>query len=201
MRVFLRAVIPIAGLVLLLAGRLPAQQGDDESQRMTLRGLHHFATHARVQLSGGAPLQPIDEAMLRGKLEAALRREGIGVVGETDVRDGTQAELGLQYLVLGTRNQPGGGSGFVASSCIEAAQLVKLQRVTRSGAPVYAVVPTWRSCGFVLGDSASYRRRMVDNADQQIGRFIRAWRMANEPRVESRESRATGRGSRLVTRD
>jgi hypothetical protein len=166
---------------------------------MTLRGLHHFAVHARVQLSGEAPLQALDQGVLRAKLEAALRREGIGVVGETDVRDGTQAEIGFQYLVIGTPNQPGGRTGFVASTCIEAAQLVKLQRITKSGAPVYAVVPTWRSCGIVLGDSASYTQKMLQTADQQIGRFIRAWRGVNESGVRSRESRVSSRQSPVVS--
>ena len=180
----------LTGLCFLLAGRLPAQQGDDESQRMTLRGLHHFATHARVQLSGGVPLQPIDEARLRGKLEAALRREGIGVVGETDVRDGTQAELGFQYLVMATRDPLGRPSGFVASACLEASQLVKLQRITASGAPVYAVVPTWHTCGLVAGDLASFTQTMLQKADQQIVRFIQAWRAGNgrESRVTNHES-------------
>jgi len=185
--------LPLAGFFLILATQLSAQ--DDDPQRMTLTGLRHFAVHARVQLSGGTSLERIEERGLREKLESGIRQAGIGVVGDNDVRDGTQAEIGLQYLVIGTRNQPGGGSGFVASSCIEAAQLVKLQRVTRSGAPVYAVVPTWRSCGFVLGDSGSYRRRIGENADQQIDRFIRAWRQVNappspsHPPVESREPR------------
>jgi hypothetical protein len=185
----------LAGLGLLLAGRLPAQQGDDEPQRMTLRGLHHFATHARVQLSGGAPLEPIDEAALRTKLEAALRREGIGIVGDSDVRDGTQAEVGFQYLVIATRDRLGRPSGFAASACLEASQLVKLQRITSSGAPVYAVVPTWHTCGLVAGDPASFTQTMLQKADQQIGRFIRAWRTVNAPRpgpapaIEGRDSR------------
>jgi hypothetical protein len=186
----LRSPLNVAGLSLALVGSLVAQQSSDDPQRLTLAGLRHFAVHARVQLSNGASLQPIDESLLRGKLEAALGREGIAVVGDDDVRDGTQAEIGFQYLVIGTRDSAGRERGFAASACLEAAQLVKLQRVTASGAPVYAVVPTWRSCGILAGDTGSFHRAMLQNADDQIGRFIQAWRMVNQSKAErgSRES-------------
>jgi hypothetical protein len=202
----------LAGYFLVLTPKLPAQEAGDDPQRVTLTGLRHFAVSARVQLSGTG-LESIDERALRAKLEAAMRREGIGVVGPQEVRDGTQAEIALQYLVVSTRDQTGRRKGFAASSCMEAAQLVRLQRRTPSGGPVYAVVPTWRSCGIVTGDSLVYGQSILQNADQQIRRFIRAWRQVNRPpslpapqvesresRVTSHESRATSFGSRLMLR-
>jgi hypothetical protein len=186
----------LAGYFLVLTPKLSAQEAGDDPQRVTLTGLRHFAVSARVQLSGTA-LESLDESALRTRLEAAMRGEGIGVVGPQEVRDGTQAEITLHYLVVSTQDQPGGRKRFAASSCLEAAQLVRLQRRTLSGGPVYAVVPTWRSCGIVTGDSVVYGQSILRNADQQIGRFIRAWRQVNRPPalpappVESRESRVS----------
>jgi hypothetical protein len=182
----------LAGLFFLLAANLSAQQADDDPQRLTLVGLTKFAVAARVQLAG-ASLAPLDIDALRAKLEAAIRREGIGVVDPHEVRDGTQAEITLHYMVVGS--QLGNRLRFAASSCLEAAQLVRLQRRTASGGPVYAVVPTWRSCGIVTGDSLVYGQLMLQNADQQIERFIQAWRAVNESGVRSRESRVSSRQS------
>jgi hypothetical protein len=106
----------------------------------------------------------------------------MSVHAANDVRNGTQAAVGLQYLVVGTPDVWGRKSGFAASFCVEASQLVRLQRITATGAPVYAVVPTWRSCGMLVGDTVSFRGTILRNADEQIARFIQAWRIADAVR-------------------
>jgi hypothetical protein len=178
----LRASLSLVGLSVALTAALPAQQSDDDPQRKTLTGLRTFAVHARVQLSDPAALPQVDEALLRKRLEAAIRQAGMSVQGVNDVRNGTQAAVGLHYLVVGIPDGWGRRSVFAASFCVEASQLVKLQRITPTGAPVYAVVPTWRSCGMLVGDNASFTGTILRNADEQIARFIQAWRIANAPR-------------------
>jgi hypothetical protein len=176
-----RLSFALLGLFLALSTAVPAQSQDDPQQK-TLTGLRSFAVHARVQISDQEALPSIDESLLRSRLEDAIRREGMSVQGTRDVRNGTQAEVGLQYLVVGIRDSWGRKSAFAASACIEASQLVKLQRITASGAPVYAVVSTWRSCGMLVGDNAAFSGTILRNADGQIARFIQAWRTANTPR-------------------
>jgi hypothetical protein len=165
-------------LALALAGKVLAQQPDDDPQRMTLTGLGRFAVHARVQLSQGATLPAVDENRLRGKLERAVLRAGMSIVGGNDVRDGPGARLSLLYVVIETRDDAGQETGFAAFSCLQAEQTVS---VTRLGRYVYAVVPTWRSCGILAGDTASYSGTIERNADEQIARFVEAWRMVNLP--------------------
>jgi hypothetical protein len=177
-----RPTLSLLGFFLAFTSALPAQGSDDEPQQKTLNGLRTFAVHARVQLSDPAALRAVDEELLRSRLEDAIRRAGMQVQKTNDVRNGTQAEVGLQYLVVAMPDSWGRPSSFAASSCVEASQLVRLQRITPTGAPVYAVVPTWRSCGMLVGDTASFSRTILRNADEQIARFIRAWRRANSPR-------------------
>jgi hypothetical protein len=186
----LRSPLSLLGFVLALTAALPAQQSGGDPQQRTLTGLRSFAVHARVQLSDPAALPPVDEALLRNRLKDAIRREGMQVQEANDVRNGTQAEVELQYLVVTIRDAWKRKNRFAASSCVEASQLVKLQRTTATGAPVYAVVPTWRTCGMLVGDNVSFSGTILRNADEQIARFIGAWRRANAPhRVESsRES-------------
>ncbi|MFL5474430.1 MAG: hypothetical protein ACJ8A6_01950, partial [Gemmatimonadales bacterium] len=43
------------------------------------------------------------------------------------------------------------------------------------------VVSTWRSCGLLVGDSASFGRTLLQNADQQHARIVEAWRRVNLP--------------------
>ena len=169
----------LLGVFLTLTPGLSAQQSDD-TQGRTLNALRTFAVHARVQLSQPAALPSIDEVLLRDRLEGAIRKEGLKVQKSNDVRNGTQAEVGLHYLVVAMPDSWGRPSSFAASSCIEASQLVRLQRITPTGAPVYAVVPTWRTCGMLVGDKVSFRGTILRNADEQIARFISAWRKANE---------------------
>lgn len=169
------------GLFLAFTSALPAQQSDDPQQK-TLNGLRIFAVHARVQISDPASLPAVDEALLRSRLEDAVRGAGMQVQKANDVRNGTQAEVGLQYLVVTMRDQWGRANRFAASSCVEVSQLVRLQRVTPTGGPVYAVVPTWRSCGMLVGDKVSFSGTILRNADAQIARFIQAWRAANQSR-------------------
>ena len=180
----LRVSLSLAGVFVALTRTLAAQQSDDDPQRKTLNGLHTFAVHARVQLSNRASLPPVDEALLRSRLEDAIRQAGMSVQGINDVRNGTQAAVGLNYLVVATGDGWARQNGFAASSCIEASQLVRLQRITSSGAPVYAVVTTWRSCGLLVGDKVSFSGTILRNADEQIARFIEAWRIANARRVQ-----------------
>jgi hypothetical protein len=167
------------GFSLALAGRLLGQQPADDPQRRTLVGLKNFAVYARVQLSQGATLPAVDESPLRDKLEEAVRREGLSIVSRNDVRDGPGAHLTLLYMVIETRDGAGQETGFAAMSCIQAEQTVS---ITRLGRYVYAVVPTWKSCGIVAGDTASYARIIDRNADQQIVRFREAWRSVNTRR-------------------
>jgi hypothetical protein len=175
----IRSPLNLLALALALTGKALAQQPDDDPQRMTLTGLGRFAVHARVQLSQGATLPAIDENRLRGKLERAVLGAGMSIVGGNDVRDGPGARLSLLYVVIETRDNAGQESGFAAFSCLQAEQTVSVPRLGRY---VYAVVPTWRSCGILAGATQSYSGTIERNADEQIARFVEAWRMVNAPR-------------------
>ena len=161
-------------------GNLFAQRIDAETQRATLTALRKFAVYARVQLSQGATVPPIDESVLRSRIENALQRESIAIDTRTDVRDGSQASLDLLYLVMQTKGTDG-RAGFAASSCLQVSQMVRIPRLTTSKHIAYAVVSTWRSCGLLVGDSASFGPTILQNADQQLGRFVQAWRVVNQP--------------------
>jgi len=134
-----------------------------------------------VQLSRDATLERVDERVLRSRIEDALRREGIMIQTRTDVRDGSQASLDLLYVVMQTKDTAGHALGFAASSCLQASQMVRIPRLTTPKHIAYAVVSTWRSCGLLVGDSASFGRTMLQNADQQLARFLEAWRRVNLP--------------------
>jgi hypothetical protein len=174
----IRCPLNFLGFSLVLVGNLLAQQPDDDPQRRTLTGLKNFAVYARVQLPEGATLPAIDENRLRGKIEQEIRREGMSIVGGNDVRDGPGARLSLLYLVAETRDKAGQQTGFAAFSCLQAEQTVCVPRLGRY---VYAVVPTWRSCGVLAGNTESYSGTIERNADQQIERFLDAWRTVNAP--------------------
>jgi hypothetical protein len=169
------------GVSLALAGNLPAQQADGESQQLTLVGLRKIALYARVQLSDSAMLQRVDESALRTRMERALQETGISVVWDHEVRDGAEANLSLLYLVVETRDQTGRKTGFAASSCLQAAQIVRIPRLTTPKHIAYTVVPTWRSCGLLVGDAAAYPATILRNADEQLARFLEAWRSVNVP--------------------
>jgi len=177
----IRSLLNLLGFSFALAGNLLAQQTDAETQRATLTGLRNFAVYARVQLSDSATLPAIDESLLRDKLESALKREGISVVGRNDVRDGSGAHLSLLYLVLDTRDRTGQSTAYAASSCIQAAQTVSIPRLTTAKYIAYTVVPTWRSCGLLVGGRDGYRDSILQNAGQQLARFLDAWRGVNLP--------------------
>jgi len=173
------------GLSLGLVANLVAQT-EAETQRATLSGLRSFGAYARVQLSESATLQRINESVLRNKVEDALRREGIRVQARNDLRDGSQASLDLLYVVIQTKDTTGHALGFAASSCLQASQMVRIPRLTTATHIAYAVVSTWRSCGLLVGDSASFGPTILQNADEQIIRFIDAWRLANTPPPDPR---------------
>jgi hypothetical protein len=170
----------VLGILLLGAPHLAAQT-EAETQRATLTGLRSFGVHTSVQLSQGATLERVDEMVLRARVEDALRREGIAIQTRSDVRDGSQASLDLLYVVMQTKDTAGRALGFAASSCLQASQMVRIPRLTTPKHIAYAVVSTWRSCGLLVGDSASFRATMVQNADQQLARFLEAWRRVNLP--------------------
>jgi len=170
----------VLGILLLWVLHLAAQT-EAETQRATLIGLRSFGVHASVQLSQGATLEPIDERVLRARMEETLGREGIVIQTRSDIRDGSQASLDLLYVVMQTKDTAGRALGFAASSCLQASQMVRIPRLTTPKHIAYAVVSTWRSCGLLVGDSASFRATMVQNADQQLARFLEAWRRVNLP--------------------
>jgi hypothetical protein len=177
----IRSTLGLLGFLLPLAGNLIGQQAEGESQRVTLTGLKKFAVYARVQLAQGAGLERVDELLLRTRMELAMQEAGISVVRENDVRDGSQATLSLLYLVMETRDRTGRETGFAASSCLQASQIVRIPRLTTTKRFVYTVVPTWRSCGLLAGDSQAFRSTILQNADEQISRFLDAWRIVNAP--------------------
>jgi hypothetical protein len=177
----IRPTLALIGL-LGLPGNLFAQQADGETQGITLTGLRKFAVYAKVQVSQGVTLTRVDEILLRTRMEQAVEEAGISVVRETDVRDGAAASLSILYLVAETRDQAGRLSGFAASSCLQAAQIVRIPRLTTAKRFVYTVVPTWRSCGLLVGNSQAYSSSILQNADEQIARFLEAWRTVNAPR-------------------
>ncbi len=137
-----------------------------------------------MQLSQGATLQRVDEGLLRSKIEQALRREGLIIDQAGDVRDGSQASLDLLFMVMETRGRKEQPPGFVASACLQASQMVRIPRLTTPKRIAYAVVSTWRSCGLLAGDSASYGATILHAADEHITRFMDAWRFANAPPPE-----------------
>jgi hypothetical protein len=176
----MRSSLIVLGFLLLRTADL-AGQTEAETQRATLTGLRSFGVHASVQLSQGATLEAIDERVLRDRVGDALRREGIAIQTRSDVRDGSQASLDLLYVVMQTKDTAGHALGFAASSCLQASQMVRIPRLTTPKHIAYAVVSTWRSCGLLVGDSASFGRTMLQNADQQLVRFLEAWRRVNLP--------------------
>ncbi|MFL5530381.1 MAG: hypothetical protein ACJ8BC_00150 [Gemmatimonadales bacterium] len=176
----MRSSVMFLGLSLLGAAGLAAQT-EAETQRATLTGLRSFGVHASVQLSQGATLGRIEEKVLRDRIGDALRREGIVIQTRSDVRDGSQASLDLLYVVMQTKDTAGHALGFAASSCLQASQMVRIPRLTTPKHIAYAVVSTWRSCGLLVGDSASFGRTLLQNADQQLARFVEAWRRVNLP--------------------
>jgi hypothetical protein len=175
----IRGSLKVIALSLVLVGNVLGQEAQDDPQRMTLVGLKNFAVYAQVQLSERTTLSPIDQNRLRSKMEQAIRQEGMTIVRGNDVRDGPGAHLSLLYIVIETRDRTGQETGFAAFSCLQAEQTVNVPRLGRY---VYAVAPTWRSCGIVAGDTESYRGTIERNADKQIARFLAAWRMVNLPR-------------------
>jgi hypothetical protein len=176
-----RHVGNVLGVTLALAGVLEAQQWNDPQGR-TLSGLRTVAVHARVQSVEHATLQKLDEARLRTRLVRAMRQEGISVQDGGDVRDGSAAQISLVYLVLPIADEAGRKAGFAASSCLHASQYVRIPRLEAGGRITYTVAPTWSSCGLIVGDTDSYGERMLQNADEQIARFLRAWRSVNPSR-------------------
>ena len=181
MRNGIRGLVTLGGLGLVLVGNLSAQRIDSETQRATLVGLRNFAVYARVQLPPSTALQRVEESVFRGRIESALRREGIAINTRSDVRDGSQASLDLLYMVMETKDTNGRPSGFVASSCLQASQMVRIPRLTTPKHIAYAVVSTWRDCGLLMGDTASFRPTLLQNADEHITRFLDAWRIVNAP--------------------
>jgi hypothetical protein len=173
-------LLSFLALPLVLATGLEAQQWDDPERRSLIK-LRTFAVHAQVHVSARATLEKIDESVLRARMESAMRREGIGVQGPGDVRDGSQAQISLVYLVLETGPDAAGETGFAASSCLQATQLVTIPRLS-VGRITYTMAPTWSSCGMIVGGRESFRASILQNADQQIDRFLSDWRKANPPR-------------------
>jgi hypothetical protein len=171
----------VLGFTLSLVNLLTAQQTTDDPQPASLAGLRRFAVHAQVQVAARASLPRVDLNLLETKLELAIRQEGLELQGPNDVRDGAAAQISLVYLVLAITDQAGHDAGFAASSCIHAAELVRIPRVIGNRTFTYTMAPTWSSCGMMVGDTASYRAKILENADEQISRFRTAWRGANEP--------------------
>ena len=167
-------------LSLALAIDLSAQEPDDP-QRITLLGMRTIATHAQVRVAKQATLEPLEEELLRTKLEQALRQEGITVQKHADVRDGSAAQISLAYVVMSMADESGRETRFAASSCLHASQYVRIPRLEPGGRIAYTVAPTWSSCGIVAGDVGSYRDAILLNADEQIARFLNAWRSVNAP--------------------
>ena len=132
-------------------------------------------------------------AEIASTLKLAIQQEGLELQGPNDVRDGAAAQVSLVYLVLTTKDQAGHDAGFAASSCIHAAQLVRIPRVIGNRQITYTMSPTWSSCGMMVGDTASYRDKILENADEQISRFRSAWRAANN--AVNQPERATPRVS------
>ena len=81
----MRSSIVVLGILLLRPPHLAAQT-EAETQRATLTGLRSFGVHASVQLSQGATLEPIEERVLRARVEDALRREGIVIQSPSGVQ-------------------------------------------------------------------------------------------------------------------
>ena len=191
MRTGIGTLLGLTLLRLALPHNLVAQRIDAETQRATLAGLREFAVYARVQLSPSAALQQMDENALRQRIEGFLRREGIATQKDHDVRGGSQASLDLLYVVMETKDKDGRPTGFAASSCLQASQMVRIPRLTTPKHIAYAVVSTWRSCGLLVGDTGSFGPTVLQSADEHMTRFIDAWRFANAPAPDPRSRAAS----------
>jgi hypothetical protein len=176
-----RNIVYFVGFPLVLVSNLWAQQPGADPQRTTLIGLRSFGVHAKVQVSEPARLQPFDEALLRAKIELAMRREGMVIMGPDDVRDGSAAQISLLYVVIQIRDKADHETGFAASSCLHISQTVRIPRLSVAGRITYAVAPTWSSCAIMAGDHDSFSNQILQNADEQIARFLKAWRAVNKP--------------------
>lgn len=181
MKKLTRNIVYLVGFPLVLASNLCAQQPGEDHQRISLIGLRRFGVHAKVQVSEPARLQPFDEALLRSKMELAMRREGMVVLGPDDVRDGSAAQINLLYVVIQIRDKADHETGFAASSCLHISQTVRIPRLSVAGRITYAVASTWSSCGIMAGDNGSFSSQILQNADEQIARFLKAWRAVNKP--------------------
>jgi hypothetical protein len=180
-RKWTRNIVYLLGFPLALVSNLCAQQPGDDHQRTTLVGLRRFGVYAKVQVSEPTRLQPFDEALLRAKMELAMRREGMVIMGPDDVRDGSGAQISLLYLVIPIRDKTGHDAGFAAFSCLHASQTVRIPRLSVAGRITYTVAPTWSSCAIMAGDNDSFSSQILQNADEQIARFLKAWRAVNKP--------------------
>ena len=174
---------------------LRAQEPADP-QRVTLLGLRTIATHAQVRVAKDARLEPLEEELLRTRLEQAMRQEGMIIQQLADVRDGSAAQISLVYVVISMGDKSGRETRFAASSCLHASQYVRIPRLERGGRIAYTVAPTWSSCGIVAGDTGSYRDAILLNADEQIARFLNAWRSVNVPRPAPPIQSQPGLGTR-----
>lgn len=185
----------IIALSMALAFDLSAQEVDDP-QRITLLGLRTIATDAQVRVAKRATLESLDEELLRARLEQAMRQEGMIIQKLADVRDGSAAQISLVYVVISMGDDSGRETRFAASSCLHASQYVRIPRLERGGRIAYTVAPTWSSCGIVAGDTGSYRDAILLNADEQIARFLDAWRSVNAapptPPIQSRPELGLG---------
>ena len=170
----------IVAISLAVALDLSAQEAEDP-QRVTLLGLRTIATHAQVRVAKDATLEPVAEELLRIRLEQAMQQEGITVQQHADVRDGSAAQISLVYVVISMGDESGRETRFAASSCLHASQYVRIPRLERGGRIAYTVATTWSSCGIVAGDTGSYRDAILLNANEQIARFLTAWRSVNAP--------------------
>jgi hypothetical protein len=169
----------VHGVFGIMARSVTAQQVEDP-QRTTLIGLRTIAAHAQVRVAERATLERIDEEHLRERLERALRQEGIEVQRNADVRDGSAGQISLTYVVISMGDESGRETRFAASSCLHASQYVRIPRLEKGGRIAYTVAPTWSSCGIVAGAADSYRDAILLNADEQIDRFMKAWRSVNQ---------------------
>jgi len=159
----------LAGLVFLSVTAVSSLlgQGDDESTRKTLAGLHRV--RVVVQLSDSADVQKdgLSQSQLQTDVEVKLRQTGIIVLGQQEAQSGPWLNVIVSTLNVSSANAMG---MYAVSVSAELHQWVTLAR----NPSVRVWVSTWSATG-QFGTTAhlsSVRDIIRDMTDQFINAYL-----------------------------
>src|SRR3989449_9257919 len=165
----------LAALALLFATAVSPLlgQGDDESTRMTLAGVHGVRVVVRVSASAEVQKDGLSQSQLQTDVEVKLRQTGITVLGQQEAQSGPWLNVNFSTLNVSSTNAMG---MYAVCMSTELHQWVRLAR----NPSVRVWVSTWSATG-QFGTTAhlsSVRERIRDMTDQ----FINAYLAANPKR-------------------